>query len=142
MDINLVQILILAAIAVVSWLAAKYGVKWGVNFDSGVELRRRGAFDLAAKLRELGLVQIPDFLADYAVGDYSGMVGKMANLGRTFLQGEDTVMAEFAKVFDRLLSKKLETAEGRLYVKAKMDEVEKRLAALAGTPSADEKVST
>ena len=131
MTINLTQILILAAIGVVTWLAVKYGVK----FDSNVEMRRRAAFDLAGKLRELGLMRIPDFLGDYAVGDYSGMLRKIADVGRTFLQGEEAVMAEFSKVFERLLTTKLQTVEGRLYVKTKIEEAEKRLAALTGAPA-------
>ena len=110
------------AIVILVGLVAFFAVKWLFNKDTEIENRRRAAAELAATLRGVGLELIPEFLIDYSVGDYSGMAQKIVNLTRTFLKGEKAVMVEFQRVFENLLAAKLQTEEGRMSVKARLDE--------------------
>ena len=50
------------------------------------------------------------------------MSHKIADLARLFLDGEEHVVKEFQHVFDRVLEAKLQTAEGRAYIAAKLSE--------------------
>jgi len=114
--ISLVHLVILVLVVAVGFLAAK----WFFQKDTEVEDRRRGAAHLAAALTNYGLVQIPNFLIDYSVGDYSGMAEKMKQLAKMFLTGEDAVVKEFDQVFERVLVKKLQTEAGRALIAAKL----------------------
>ena len=53
------------------------------------------------------------------------MSHKIADLARLFLDGEEHVVKEFKHVFDRVLEAKLQTAEGRAYIAAKLSETAK-----------------
>lgn len=124
------------AIVALSVLCAFFAVKWLFKKDTEAENRRRGAAHMAATLKGLGLKLIPEFLVDYSVGDYSGMLHKIGQTSRLFLQGEEAVLSEFKVIFDRLLASKLKTEEGRLIIRAKLDEAEKAAAAEPASPLA------
>ena len=130
MNLSLSSIAIVVLIGIYAWLAAK----WLFKKDTEIENRRRGAAKLAGTLRALGLKKIPEFLVDYSVGDYSGMAHRIGEVARTFLEGEEAVVAEFHEVFANLLTAKLKTEEGRLLIKAKLAEAEKQYAP-APTPA-------
>lgn len=126
------SILILVLVPLVGFLAAK----WLFQKDTEIENRRRGAAKLAAVLQSYGLQKTPEFLIDYSVGDYSGMAHKISDLARLFLDGEEHVVKEFQHVFDRVLEAKLQTAEGRAYIAAKLSETAKPAAVQpAGQPA-------
>ena len=63
------------------------------------------AAKLAAKLQEIGLRKLPEFLIDYSVGDYSGMANKIHMLAELFLGGDDPVLAEVDTVFRNVLTR-------------------------------------
>jgi hypothetical protein len=119
--ISLVHLVILVLVVAVGFLAAK----WLFTKDTEIENRRRGAAKLAAALTNYGLVQIPNFLIDYSVGDYSGMAEKMKQLAQMFLTGEDAVVKEFDQVFERVLVKKLQSEAGRALIAAKLTDAAK-----------------
>lgn len=121
MLISLNAIVIVALIAVVGFL----GAKWLFRKDTEIEDRRRGAAKLAASLKAYGLVRIPDFLIDYSVGDYSGMAEKMKTLAEMFLSGEEAVVTELDGVYERVLSQKLKTEAGRALVASKLADAKK-----------------
>ena len=73
MTLTLSNLIIIALCGVVAWLAAK----WLFKKDTEIENRRRAAGQLAAKLREMGFTELPEFFIDYSVGDYSGMAYKL-----------------------------------------------------------------
>jgi hypothetical protein len=99
--------------------------KWAFGKDTEVENRRRSAAKLAGILSGMGLVKTPDFLIDYSVGDYSGMATHLKSLVDLFLNGEEAVTTEFAKVFDNVLVAKLKTEAGRVLVAAKLADAAK-----------------
>jgi hypothetical protein len=119
--ISLVNLIVLVLVVAVGFLAAK----WFFQKDTEAEDRRRGAAKLAAALTNYGLVQIPDFLIDYSVGDYSGMAERMKQLAQIFQTGEDAVVKEFDQVFERVLVKKLQTEAGRALIAAKLNDAVK-----------------
>lgn len=121
-------------IVVLCIACAFLAVKWLFKKDTECENRRRGAAEMAATLKGLGLQKIPEFLIDYSVGDYSGMLHRIGETARLFLNGEDAVVAEFKVVFDRLLAAKLKTEEGRLIIRAKLDEADKAALAEPASP--------
>lgn len=80
--------------------------------DERVEDRRRSAMRLAGRLRELGFTRLPPLLEDYAVGDYSGVTGKIRELTDLF-GDEKERQAEFEKVFRLILEAKFKDPEKR-----------------------------
>ena len=94
-------------------LLAYFLVKKVFEKDTEVENRRRGAAKLAAKLQEIGLRKLPEFLIDYSVGDYTGMANKIHMLAELFVSGDDPVLAEVDTVFRNVLDAKLKTDDGR-----------------------------
>ncbi len=80
--------------------------------DTRVEERRRSAAKLSGTLREVGLTRIPSVLDDYAVGDYSGMVRGIRELGDD-LKDPDKRSAEFERLFRLTLEHKLKDPEKR-----------------------------
>jgi len=125
------SILILVLVPLVGFLAAK----WLFQKDTEVENRRRGAVQLAGTLHKYGLTKTAAFVGDYAVGDYSGMAHKIADLARLFLDGEEHVVKEFQQVFERVLEAKLQTDEGRAYIAAKLSEMSKPAGTQPASPS-------
>lgn len=133
------DILLIILVPIVGYLVAKLAFKK----DTEVENRRRAAANLARVLSEQGLVRIPDFLIDYSVGDYSGMVSNMHSLAELFLNGEAAVIEEFKHVYERVLEKKLKNPEARAYLAARLAEnttdadvqAKPIIAALVKTPS-------
>lgn len=121
MTVSLLQVLVLAAIVVLGYMAAK----WLFQKDTEIENRRRGAAKLAASLKAYGLSKIPDFLIDYSVGDYSGMAEKMKQLAEMFLAGESAVISEFDAVFEKVLVQKLQSEAGRALIAAKLSDAAK-----------------
>ncbi len=99
--------------------------KWLFRKDTEIEDRRRAAAKLAGILSKFGLVRIPAFLIDYSVGDYSGLAQRLKNLVELFVEGEEAVVKEFNEVFERCLTVKLGTEEGRAYIRAKLAEQDK-----------------
>ena len=93
--------------------------------DTEVENRRRAAAKLAAKLQEVGLRKLPEFLIDYSVGDYSGMANKIHMIAELVLSGEAPLLAEVDSVFRNVLDAKLKTDEGRAFLAAKLAEAAK-----------------
>lgn len=100
-------------------------VRWLFKKDTEIENRRRAAAELAAVLVKLGLKRIPKFLIDYSVGDYSGMAYSIVELAKLFLGDPAAVVAEFADVFENVLTAKLKTETGRAYVAAKLSDAVK-----------------
>lgn len=80
--------------------------RWLYQKDTEVEDRRRAALKISAALREKGLSRVGDFLEDYAVGDYSGMLKKLKDTA-VVLSTDAGLQSEFAAVFDKLLAEKL-----------------------------------
>ena len=78
--------------------------------DTEVEKRRRSAFRISGQLRAKGLVVVPDFLEDYAVGDYSTMAHKLHEAA-VVLFNDSALEAEFESVWDVLLQGKLNDPE-------------------------------
>lgn len=111
----------LLAVGFVALLAYVVG-KWLFRKDTEVEDRRRAAANLAGKLREMGLIQTPEFLVDYSVGDYSGMAHKIKKLADLFMSGEAGVIAEFKAVSGRVIDAQLKTEEGRALLAAKLSD--------------------
>ena len=120
MILSVNMLVIVALCAICAWLAAK----WLFRKDTEKENRRRAAAQMAATLKGLGLKQIPTFLVDYSVGDYSGMANSIGDTARLFLSGEEAVVNEFKEVFANLLAAKLKTEEGRLVIAAKLAEAQ------------------
>lgn len=120
MSFSISTLVIVALCALCAFLAAK----WLFRKDTEIENRRRAAAQMAATLRGLGLKQIPTFLVDYSVGDYSGMAHSIGETARLFMSGEDAVLREFSEVFANLLEAKLKTEEGRLVIAAKLAEAQ------------------
>jgi hypothetical protein len=121
MVISLQSIVIVVLLVVAGYFAAK----WLFKKDTEVENRRRAAADLAGTLKAVGLVQIPEFLVDYSVGDYSGMAQKIGQTAKLFASGEAAVLSEFNQVFDRLLAAKLSSVDGRAIIAAKLKDAVK-----------------
>ncbi len=112
---------LMIAVPLIGWL----GAKWLFQKDTEKENRRRGAAQLAGVLKTYGLQKTPEFLIDYSVGDYSGMTHKVASLAKLFLDGEEHVVKEFQKVYERVLEAKLNTEEGRAYIAARLAQASK-----------------
>ncbi len=110
---------------------AYFIVKWLFTKDTEIENRRRAAAKLAAKLQEVGLRKLPDFLIDYSVGDYSGMANKIHMLAELVLSGEAPLLAEVDSVFRNVLDAKLKTDEGRAFLAAKLAEATKAVGTVA-----------
>jgi len=121
MMLSLNSIVILALIALVGFL----GAKWLFKKDTAIEERRRGAARLAAALKSYGLSKIPEFLIDYSVGDYSGMAMKIKSYAEMFIAGEESVVKEFDVVFERVLSEKLKSEAGRALIASKLSDASK-----------------
>jgi hypothetical protein len=116
MVLSLSQVIVIALIAVVGWMAGK----WLFQKDTELEERRRAAAKLAATLQGYGLTKIPDFLIDFSVGDRSGMAQKMKQLAELFRAGDQAVILEFDTVFEKVLGEKLKTEAGRALIAAKL----------------------
>jgi hypothetical protein len=113
---------------VLAALAAWFGGKWLFRADTAVEGRRRQAAHLSAKLAEMGLKSLSELFMDYAVGDYSGMSYKMAQVVEKLRGNDKDVLEDMSDVFDRLLKLKLACKEGRALVKSELESVERMLA--------------
>jgi hypothetical protein len=98
------------------------GIKWLFRKDTEIEERRRAAATLAATLSGIGLRLIPEFLVDYSVGDYSAMAHKIKAIAKTFAAGEVAVLGEFERIFDQLLSVKLDSESGRALIASKLSD--------------------
>jgi hypothetical protein len=98
----------LAVLGVAAFVVGKLIFK----VDERVEDRRRSAMRLAGRLRELGFTRLPPLLEDYAVGDYSGVTGKLRELTDIF-GDEKERQAEFEKVFRLILEAKFKDPEKR-----------------------------
>jgi len=107
-------------VCVLSALAGFGLIRAYYKLDEKREDRRRAAAQLANALSKMGLKRIPEILIAYSVGDYSGMVQQIAECVRLFLAGEEAVLAEFNEVFERVLTAKLKTESGRVFLAAKL----------------------
>lgn len=96
------------------------GVRFAFRRDTARENRRRAAAQMAQTLSGYGLTQLPKVLTDYSVGDYSGLASSVHDAAKLFLSGEEAVLKEFKEVFERILTKRLATDEGRAYVQARL----------------------
>ena len=130
MTLTLSNLIIIALVCACIWLAAK----WLFKKDTEIENRRRAAGQLAAKLREMGFVELPELFIDYSVGDYSGLGYKIKLVAQKMMSGEKAVLAEIGDVFDKLLKLKLATQEGRVLVKSELESMEKMLAPAVPAP--------
>ena len=110
----------IALYCVVAAGSGKFAVGWLLKKDTAQEERRRGAAQMAMKLREYGLEKTSEFLIDYSVGDYSSMAAKLKDVGKTFLAGEAAVIEEFGQIFDKVFAAKLNTEAGRALIAAKL----------------------
>ena len=132
MTLTLSNLIIIGLIGVCAWLAGK----WFFKKDTEIENRRRAAIQLAATLKGMGFVDLPEFFIDYGVGDYSGMLYKLKAIAQKMMSGEKGVLAELSDVFETLLKIKLATQEGRMLVKSELEAYEKMLAPAAPAPAA------
>ena len=138
MIISLTNILIVAAIGIAAWFVGK---KY-FQLDTKLEDKRREFIELAAKLKELGFQELPEFFMDLAVNDKSGAYYKVKTLGKRLMQGEKAILTELDDVFLKLLTIKLNTPEGRTLVKTKLAEFEKLLTATTATETATKASTT
>lgn len=113
------------ALCIMAPALAYFLVKWAFQKDTEIENRRKAAAKLAATLKAYGLDRIPNFLFDYSVGDYSGMLNEIHKLAELFNESADLVVKEFDAVFDNVLSIKLATADGRAAIAAKLADAAK-----------------
>lgn len=90
--------------------------------DEKIEDRRRAMAKLATLLANYGLKRLPEILIDYSVGDYSGMLEHVYDFVKLLEAGDVAVVQEFDAVFERVLERKLSTAEGLAYLAAKIGE--------------------
>lgn len=97
-------------------VAALLAIGWA-SLDKKEEKRRKAFGKLSGTLRTYGLTRLPDMLDDYSVGDYSGFFQKLYKFADMLDDGDDVVVKDFNQVFDRVLSAKAQTPEGRAYVK-------------------------
>jgi ribosomal protein L30/L7E len=121
-DLSVLEVVLLSVVAAA---VAFFVGKFLFQKDTEVENRRRAAAKLAGTLRALGLRKTPEFLEDYAVGDYSGMAEKIKELVKLFANGEQGVVEEFSQVFDSVLAAKLKSESGRAFVAAKLEDAVK-----------------
>lgn len=77
--------------------------------DTAKEERRRSAAKLAGMLRSNGLSHLPDFLEDYAVGDYSGMARNMAKAA-ALMSEPAAAEALFAKTVEQVAAARVARA--------------------------------
>jgi hypothetical protein len=113
----------LAATAVTAGFALLLGfnvVQWIAAKDAEVEERREAAQHIATTLTKMGLVEVPKFLAKYAIGDYSGMAKALIALVQLFKSGEENVLKEFTRVADNVINARLATESGRAYLQAQL----------------------
>jgi len=116
MFISLNSLLIGALVIAVAFFVTK----WLLQKDTKIEDRRRAAFALSAKLNEYGLVKLSKIIADYAVGDYSGVMHRVKALADLLFEGEDPLLKELDGAFDRILAAKLKNADARALIAAKV----------------------
>lgn len=121
MTLTLSNLIIIALCALCAWLAAK----WLFKKDTEIENRRKSAAELAATLKAMGFVRLPELFINYSVGDYSGMARQIADVAKTLAGGEKAVLAECAAVFSTLLDVNLRTPEGREVVRMRLAEADK-----------------
>ena len=134
MTLTLSNLIIIALCALCAWLAAK----WLFKKDTEIENRRKSAAELAATLKAMGFVRLPELFINYSVGDYSGMARQITDVAKTLAGGEKAVLAECADVFETLLSVNLRTPEGREVVRMRLAEADKLVAPAApAAPVAD-----
>lgn len=114
------NIAILILVGVVAILGGKHGFNWLFAKDTEKENRRRAAFKLAAQLKAYGLNRIPDFLGDYAVGDYSGMFEQIHDLAKVAVADPTAIVKELEQVYTNILKVKLSSEEGRAYLSAQL----------------------
>lgn len=110
------------AMAALATAAAYFGGKLLFKKDTEREARQRAAQQLGSKLQAMGLKRIPDLLFDYAIQDYSGIAKNVHEVSRTFLNGEEAVLAEFDQVYKNVLSAKLKNPEGLAYLESQIAE--------------------
>ena len=123
MTLTLSNLIIIALGCACLWLAAK----WLFKKDTEIENRRRAAGQLAATLKGMGFVELPELFIDYSVGDYSGLGSKIKAIAQKMMSGEKAVLAEIGDVFDTLLKLKMMTTEGRMMVRSELEATEKML---------------
>jgi len=135
MTLTLSNLVIIALSGLCAWLAAK----WLFKKDTEIENRRKNAAELAANLKKMGFVRLPELFLCYAVGDYSGMARQIADVAKALAGGEKSVLAECADVFKTLLDVNLRTPEGRELIRLRLAEADKVSAPAAPVAPADAK---
>jgi hypothetical protein len=98
------------------------------QFDDATEDRRKAAGVIASLLDRLGLPRLAEIFRNYSVGDYSGFIASMVELGKLVLKGEAVVMAELDTLFDRLLEHKLADPKFVTYLQTRIDAVTEEVA--------------
>jgi Co/Zn/Cd efflux system component len=111
-------------IVALSGLLAAFVGAYLFRKDTQLENKKRKAIELAAKLKQYGLVQIPALLIDFAVGDLSDFLHRVHMMAEMFTGDEKALFAELDGIFERVLEAKLHTEEGRAYLHAKLGEHE------------------
>lgn len=124
------------ALCIMAPALAYFVVKWLYQKDTEIENRRKAAGKLAATLKSYGLKWLPNFLFDYSVGDYSGMLDEIHKLAQLFNESEDMVVKEFDAVFANVLDAKLATPEGQAMIAAKLAAAAAPVAKAAATAAA------
>lgn len=110
------------AMLVAAGIASIFVGKWWFTKDTEAENRRRLLNKVVGKTREYGLQEIPDFLEDLVVADYSSAISKMVDLGKRLMKSDTALIEELDKAFDRILTQKLATEAGRLFLAARIAE--------------------
>jgi len=111
-------------------------VKWVSKKDDALVEQRRAAGALAAEVRNVGLIDFADFLADYSIGAYPDMYAKIHELATAVkLGGKDALLKNADTIFKTVLAYKLATPEGRAWITALLSEATPAAAPVAAPPA-------
>lgn len=130
---NPVIVIWILAVAVALLVGREVG-KWLFSANEKLMAKKRAAQVLAAKLRENGLRLLPALLEDFAVGDVNDMLERVHKVADIVESGSDAIEKELAGVYERVLDAKLKQPEGLALIKAKIAEVEAKLAPAPAAP--------
>jgi hypothetical protein len=78
-------------------------VKMLFRVDDKIEERRKAGMDLFEVLTNWGFVRTPEFVRNYVVGDYSGMLHELRSAVKAFANKEN-VVRELQGVFKKMLA--------------------------------------
>lgn len=86
--------------------------------------KKKAALSLAVAMRAAGMELLPGILEDFAVGDVASLLARIRDVSKVVEQGNDAIMLDLEKTFERVLAKKLASPAGLALIKAKIVEAE------------------